>query len=58
MEPVITLEGRSLEAFIAYLADVAARPEVHSVRVAIDDGGVKLSIDRGSWTRPLGEVKS
>ena len=35
---------------------LTAQP-VHSLRVSVDDGGVKFKINGGVWSPPLGEVE-
>ena len=54
MGTVITLDGEAL----SIVADQLARAvkDRSSVRVAIDDGGVKFSVGRGSWSPALGTV--
>jgi hypothetical protein len=51
-DEVIHLD-REQAAVIGAMLDRAAMAYEH-VRVAIDDGGLKLAIGRESWTPPLG----
>ena len=46
---IITIEGSDLIDLKAELAGA------QSVRIAVEDGGVKVSADRGLWTLPLGQ---
>lgn len=52
MEPEIEISGEDLT--ILFLSLKAAR----SVRFAIDGGGLKISLDRGTWSPPIGQELS
>jgi hypothetical protein len=51
---VITLEPADAEMIGELLTDAAT--DGSPVRVAIDDGGVKLSVARGTWTPAIGSI--
>ena len=54
MGTVITVKPSDCD----YLAGLftGAGDRVESVRVAIDDGGCKFAVGRGTWTHAIGEV--
>lgn len=58
LDQIVTITGRDLDYLRAMLAPGSdgTRP-IEQVRVAID-GGLKVSVDQGMWTLPLGEVKA
>lgn len=49
---IIQLDAEAAELVGEILTDAAT--DGATVRVAIDDGGLKLSVDRGTWTPPIG----
>lgn len=56
MEPIVTLTGTQLQAFLAYMQDAVDSNTLTTIRIAIDEGGVKLKFNHHTWTRALGEV--
>ena len=55
MDPIVVIDDwPTLYDLAAGL--IAAADKSQPVRFAIDDGGLKLSIGRGTWTPPLGQV--
>lgn len=50
---VITVAPDDAEWLAGMFARAAARLE--TVRVAIDEGGVKVAVGRGTWTPAIGE---
>lgn len=55
MDPIIKLEGSEMEQLID---ELEATQLVHTLRFAIDDGGVKVKINSGMWSPPLGKVEN
>lgn len=51
MDSVIEVDAETAQQLAEYLASTT-----RGARFAIDDGGVKVSVDRGVWTPPLGSV--
>ncbi len=47
---VIKLSGADLDILRPILADNS----VHTLRVVIDKDGLKIKVNRGIWSRPLG----
>ena len=50
---VITIPSGECDWIAGMFVGAAERRD--SVRVAIDDGGVKFSVGRGAWTPPIGK---
>lgn len=58
MDPIVILKDEELEHFLSYMDSIREYSgRLFEIRVAIDEGGVKMSFDRGTWTRPMGEVQ-
>ncbi len=51
MDTVIEVDANTAKLIAEYLATAT-----RGARFAIDDGGVKVSVDRATWTPPLGSV--
>lgn len=58
MDPIIVLEGADLRTLIQGIAAFASddSPTIYRMRFAID-GGLKVKVNEGMWTAPLGEVE-
>ncbi len=54
MDPIIKLDGVEVEHLIDALESTQL---IHTLRFAIDDGGVKVKINWGMWSPPLGKVE-
>ena len=54
MEPIIVLEGVQLRAFLETLRN--ENRCFHKVSFAIDEAGLKVKINEGVWSPPLGKV--
>jgi len=60
MEPIVTIEGPDLDAFmrqLSWLVDMYERGQLTRVRVAFDEDAVKLKSNEHSWTPPMGEIQ-
>jgi hypothetical protein len=42
---------------IQMIARALNTPSIHTLRVSVNDGGVKFKINGGVWTPPLGKVE-
>ena len=62
MEPIVRLEGPGLTMLVQSIANVESRiPNgggIYRMRFTIDDGGVKVKINEGVWSPPLGEIEN
>lgn len=55
MEDLVVLEGRDLDSFLDVVAYMKERRDrTGTVRVCVDEGTLKLKIDRGTWSPPMG----
>ena len=50
MNDIVILTGSDLDEFLGLIQDA------RSVRVAIEGGGVKVSVNNGMWTLPMGRT--
>jgi hypothetical protein len=61
MEPIVRLEGPGLSMLVQSIANVENRINggggIYRMRFAIDDGGIKVKINEGVWSPPLGEIE-
>lgn len=59
MDPIIKVEGEELESLLRMLSvDPIARVfNIRSLRFAIDGDCVKVKINHGVWSPPLGKVE-
>lgn len=61
MDHIIRLEGTELRAFLAYVGEAwradSTQEPLRTLRIAIDEGAVKLKFNEHTWTRPLGEME-
>lgn len=55
MEPIIKVEGTELTMLLAQLS--SHQKEIHTLRFVIQDGAVKLKINSGVWSPPMGKVE-
>lgn len=56
---VVTFTGDELESFQYFLQDLRdmiGTGELHTLRLMIDGEGLKISVNRGPWSAPDGEV--
>lgn len=60
MGPIVRLEGPGLSMLIQSIANVENRISggggIYRLRFAIDEGGIKVKINEGIWTPPLGSI--
>lgn len=62
MDPIIALQGEALQRFLDLMEQVIWQNQtsafpVHTLRIAIDGGGVKVKVNEFTWTRPMGVVQ-
>ena len=57
VDPIVKVTGEDLLYLIRRLMWEQEQGSLHTLRVAIDDGGVKFKIGGGIWFPPLGEVE-
>lgn len=55
MEPIIKVDGEELRSLLDGLK--WAEGTIHSLRFAIDGDCVKVKINGGTWSPPLGKVE-
>lgn len=55
MDDLVILEGKALDSFLEVIAYMAERRDrTGTLRVCVDDGTLKLKVDRGTWSPPFG----
>lgn len=55
MREIALLKGRDLDGFLEVIAYMAERRDrTGSLRVCVDDGTLKLKVDQGTWSPPMG----
>lgn len=52
-DSVVLLDGETAREFVRYLNTYP----LSSLRFAIDDGGIKVKVNGGSWSPPIGKVE-
>ncbi len=50
MNDIVILTGPDVDEFVGLIRDA------RSVRIAVDGGGVKVSVNNGMWTLPMGRT--
>lgn len=58
MEPIVILTGEDLQCFLNMMEDAAHLADtqgVRSIRFAID-GGLKVKVNGGTWSPPIGRI--
>lgn len=57
MEALIKIEGEALAEFMKHCVWlIAHHDDAFRLRIAVDDGQLKMKIDEHIWTPPLGAV--
>jgi hypothetical protein len=57
MEPIIKVEGSQLTMLLNALSIVVTQNDVYSLRFAIEEGAIKIKVNEGVWSPPLGKVE-
>jgi hypothetical protein len=57
MDPIIKVDGKELESLLDQLRDDGDGYRIWSLRFAIDGDCVKVKINSGTWSPPLGGVE-
>lgn len=57
MDPIVLVSAKDLTYLLSWLAWEKDQGGLHTLRVAIDDGGVKFKVNSGTWSPPLGKVE-
>lgn len=60
MGPIVRIEGPQLEMVLSTIKsseERIGRGGIYRMRFAIDDGGVKIKINEGVWSPPLGDIQ-
>lgn len=57
MDKIIILEGQALQLLISVAEHLAKHQDgLHSVRACVDGDSLKLKVNGGTWTPPMGEL--
>lgn len=60
MHDIVKLTGDDLRRFLDELVEDVENPTdvIRHIRITIDEGTVKLKVNEGAWTEPLGALET